>query len=462
MWLFALIWGSIGVALILSLYFNCRHVISGDKNIIIGVTIPYLELKNEKVLDIKKKYKKECYIMFSIMAVAFIPSYFFKLNSNQLIYLMSWFILTIYMMKKIFIKYHKILMDLKRSNGWMLPSKREITIDTELSRVKDKIPVSILWFAPAFIISIIPIVMTIVKVNEYGSLFVVSSSSALIGNIIFLIIYKMYSRERSEVISEDSKANIAYNMVFKRMWTAGTIIAATIQSIGMIMTYLFLMNNTNSVVFIIGAFFIPMFAILFGLNYINNKIREEQGKIINSCENIIYTDNDEYWSTGIYNNPNDRSVTVEDRTGTGVTYNVGTKKGKIIYYGSLIFAAILVIAVVGNIVIIDHSTFKMNIENNIVKIKSPQYGMEFNVEDIEDVKISDEKLGGTRTNGVGASTYNLGYFNINGYGKSKLYIYFENPQYIRIKLKDNGYVFFNSKSIEETLNYYNELIRFIE
>ena len=61
------------------------------------------------------------------------------------------------------------------------------------------------------------------------------------------------------------------------------------------------------------------------LFYINNKIKEEQGKILNTCTNPIYTDNDEFWSKGVYNNPNDRSVTVEDRAGYGITYNLGTK-----------------------------------------------------------------------------------------------------------------------------------------
>ena len=69
---------------------------------------------------------------------------------------------------------------------------------------------------------------------------------------------------------------------------------------------------------------------------------------------------------------------------------------------------------------------------------------------------------GIRTNGVGASTYNLGNFSINGYGKCKLYVYFENQEYICIKLKDNSYIFFNSKSVEETNKYYNELLQEIK
>ena len=59
MGVFNIIWGSIPVVVLLSMYFNCRYMIKGDKNILIGVTIPFLELKNEKVLDIVKEFKKE-------------------------------------------------------------------------------------------------------------------------------------------------------------------------------------------------------------------------------------------------------------------------------------------------------------------------------------------------------------------------------------------------------------------
>ena len=51
-------------------------MIKGDKNILIGVTIPFLELKNEKVLDIVKEFKKENIKGFIIAAILFIPSFF--------------------------------------------------------------------------------------------------------------------------------------------------------------------------------------------------------------------------------------------------------------------------------------------------------------------------------------------------------------------------------------------------
>ena len=52
MGVFNIIWGSVALVVILSMYFNCRYIVKGNKNIIIGVTIPFLELKNKEVLDL--------------------------------------------------------------------------------------------------------------------------------------------------------------------------------------------------------------------------------------------------------------------------------------------------------------------------------------------------------------------------------------------------------------------------
>lgn len=462
MWIFNVIWGSVAVVVILSVYFNCKYIIKGNKNIIIGVTLPFLELKNEKVLNIIKDFKRENNIGYIIAAIAFIPSFFFKFNSNQILYFFLWLIGVEVFTKRLFVKYNKKLMDLKRENQWLLPSKRLVTIDTEVTRLKDKMPISILWFIPSFMISLIPIVLVFSNVKEYGISLGIASANALMGNIIFFIMYKIYSKGKTEVISEDSNSNIAYNTIFKRTWTLGTVIAATTQSIGMLFMFLLLLNNNNSIILFVLSIVIPATVIFIGIFYINNKIREEQGRILNTCKNPIYTDNDEFWSKGVYNNPNDRAVTVEDRTGYGITYNLGTKKGRRIYYGSLIFAGILVIGLTVSMIRFDHTKFTLNIDNNIVKIKAPTYGTEFDIDDIEEVTMIDNLPSGIRTNGVGASTYNLGNFSINGYGKCKLYVYFENPNCISIKLKDNSYIFFNDKSNDETLKYYSELEKALE
>lgn len=61
-------------------------------------------------------------------------------------------------------------------------------------------------------------------------------------------------------------------------------------------------------------------------------------------QEILYTDDDEYWMNGTtYNNPNDRSIMVPKRIGIGTTINIGTKTGKYIYYGLFVFVAEVII-----------------------------------------------------------------------------------------------------------------------
>ena len=84
---------------------------------------------------------------------------------------------------------------------------------------------------------------------------------------------------------------------------------------------------------------------LYPYDRINERIRKEQNELLTKTESIIYSDNDEYWSTGFYINPNDRAVMVPDRAGYGMTFNIGNKKGKRIFFGILFFALIVIMYV---------------------------------------------------------------------------------------------------------------------
>ena len=102
----------------------------------------------------------------------------------------------------------------------------------------------------------------------------------------------------------------------------------------------------------------------------------------------------------------------------------------------------------------------MKIIDNSVKINAPLYGIEFNVEDIEKVEIVDKIKVKLRINGIGMDEYSVGNFNVEGYGKCKLYIYNDVKPYILIKSNDE-IIFINGENEEETLRYYNEFIAVI-
>lgn len=214
--------------------------------------------------------------------------------------------------------------------------------------------------------------------------------------------------------------------------------------------------------------FIWIIGLLYGTNKIlgkySNKIKEIKvennwfmgNKILLASDKTIYTDNDEYWKNGIYNNPNDPRTMIEKRIGYGLTYNMATKKGKRIVYGSYIIGLAIPILLLFQFFIFDFSKYNLTINNNEVKISAPIYGTTFSVEDIEEVKIIDKMEKGIRTNGVGTERYSLGHYSVNSYGNSLLYIYWDSKPYIEIKLKDK-YIFINGTSAEETEEYYNNI-----
>lgn len=456
--IFDLILGSAILVALIAFYFENNTATKAKNGVLLGVTLPYSEIKNKNVLQIVEEYKKGNKIFALIGIIVFFPIVLIKYLSLKMIYLFIWIFFMELLSYKLFDKYNKRLKILKIENKWFISQTRLLTIDTEVTRLKDKMPVSALWFIPSIIISLIPIAIVVINKNfSFGLL--ISASTGFIGTVIFIIVYRVYCKKPTEIYSEDSKVNIAYNLIYKRMWTMGTVVAATVQSIGMLFIFLPMTLNSNSTILLILSAIVPATIIFVGIYYINNKVTEEQNRLINTSNNPIYVDNDEYWFRDIYNNPNDRRYIVEPRVGYKMTYNLGTKKGRRIFYGMYIFVAILLVGISIMTLRLDFSKMKIVINNEVVKIETPSYGFDFNIDQIEEVKMVDSIKVNIRTNGAATDKYSIGYFDVEGYGNCRLYIYDKKNPYIMVKVKDEGYIFIAGTSKEETERYYEEFIK---
>lgn len=176
----------------------------------------------------------------------------------------------------------------------------------------------------------------------------------------------------------------------------------------------------------------------------------------------IYVDEDEYWINGYYDNPLDKRKSVQKRFGFGTTANMAYKKNRLISYGAIVFMIVLVGGIAALFVRMDFTTFRMTISDRVISIDAPVYDYQFKTEDIIDVSITEVlSEQGWRTNGAATSTYYLGNFNFDEYGSSKVFLYFKHPPYIVIRLKDKT-VLFNTKSEEDTTEYYRQLVYLIE
>jgi hypothetical protein len=130
-------------------------------------------------------------------------------------------------------------------------------------------------------------------------------------------------------------------------------------------------------------------------------------------------------------------------------------------YGTLIAVGIILLAVVLMFLLPLFNPFKLSIGTDNVTIQSPIYATGFPISGIREVKLIDTLPGGTRTNGISTGQYNLGNFTLNGYGKSKMYVYDADSPFLVISL-DNLTVFYNSKNPEQTQLIYSQLLQYLK
>lgn len=443
----------------IALYANNHTAVKPNKNMLLGVTLPYNSLRDNSVNSIVSEYKRMYTILILISIPLAVPILFVgSYPSISIIYLYSWIGALLYSNHKVYMKYTQKLLDLKRENNWFSGKKHIINVDTEVSRIKDKMPVSKLWFIPSFIVSIVPFAVVLLKKDEFGTVKLISSLLPIALVLLFVYLYKLTVSQKTTVYSEKTEINKACNFLHKRIWSICWVVVAFIESVAAtILNHAVFSEKPDTLVPMLATT-IPAAAILVCIIFTHKKIQDEQNRLLEADENPVYTDDDEYWQKGYYYNPNDCRTMVEKRIGYGYTINMATTKGKLLACGIVVTVAVLVLGLSLLFLKLDFSDFKLSVDGNKAVIDAAMYGYRFDIDKIEEVKKIDSIPGGRKTNGAETRKYSLGNYNLNGYGESKLYIYKDNPPYIMIKLKDI-YLFINGKTQEQTEQYYEMLLK---
>ena len=447
-----------GLIVLFTMYFINSSATKPNNNVVIGVTLPYMQLKNEKVLEIINRFKKENKYLMLASALLSIPMIFIKkYDSFIIIYFLIWTFSLIGLSDLLIKKYIRIMMELKRSNDWYVGEKNVIRIDTKVTNLKESMPVSVLWFIPSILISIISVVRAFLKRESIGDITVYIALIGLLAILIFIFLYNKYSNMRNNVYSNNSVVNILCNSIYKKKWSLCWIGVSTCNSITFALIIEGIIRGTSlGIVLCIIGIWITVFSVIM-IIYTEADIKESINKVVYASEERLFTDTDEYWEKGYYCNPHDNRIMVEKRIGTGMCFNLGNKKGRILNYVGNIFVVILVVGICLYLLRFDISGFKMNINNNVIKIEAPSYEIEFNINDVEGVELINEMPKATiKTNGIGGSHYSIGYFKLEGYGNTPIYIYRNSSPYLKIKLKDT-YVFINGEKPDITKEYYGEI-----
>ena len=219
---------------------------------------------------------------------------------------------------------HRKMYRLKIRRGWVKESSRRIVrIDTSVSAASDRLAVDWKWHLPVIILTAATVFFVLGMDQRYRMdpaelevVWIMYGSGVGIC-VLFMALHIGIMSQANRVYSENSDINLSVNRLTKRAWTSGLVYASW----------------TNGA----AALLIP----------IASSVRKRKA-VLESDQEAYYTDDDEYWKNGWYNNPDDRHILVQDRFNSmNYSFNWGRpgvkKAGVILYAATIIFVPAILI-----------------------------------------------------------------------------------------------------------------------
>ena len=364
------------INLMLILLFLLTYFLNKVSNngIFFGIRFPLEYLKEEKLINIEKSYKKVVMIFFIVLfVITNLIIFNFNIYDNYRlnVFIGVFIIVVMIAVNAIYIPYYIKVKELKKENGWTYEKRNFVITDTTLRKPKkdDKLrPINNNWFLFLLIVPIVIIMITIYRYNfspetinfmgisniEFGKLsikevFVLFQFpiAQLFTITLMYIINKIIVNSRVDLNSGEIEKSIIRKKKFRRLGSILmlftsieiTIMFSTLQ-IAMLYSFnITMINNIFSIIIAITMFLFMIEFIKIGQG--GRNINEETEK------DELYKDDDDKWILGgLYFNKNDPAWMVEKRRGIGWTINFANPKGWLFIGGLIVF--IIISIIIGN------------------------------------------------------------------------------------------------------------------
>ncbi|URN95453.1 MAG: DUF5808 domain-containing protein [Candidatus Pristimantibacillus lignocellulolyticus] len=426
-----------------------------------AITLPSHAMEHEEIQSIRARFNKQFKKASLWMAVCYIPFVLLHyLMSYQFIYFFVWITVFFFVMVIPFRRAFRDTLALKREHDWFVGMKRVIQSDLRVAHLKNQQSASLWLFTIPFAMAIGTMLWAIAEDIEFiGVAFV-----GLIITSLFLIISLLMRGSKGKVYSENSEVNVALNQARRRSISYLWLSMAIVENIHVIFIYLWLLNDNEDMTGVWLIILLLFTVVPIGLIYYTYRnIGALEQEVLAQDGKVIYTDDDEYWANGFtYHNPNDRSILVPKRIGIGETINTGTVVGKFSMWGTVGLTAVLIVGVSFMLIRSELTSPVLTVTaDHKIEIDYPMYSFDFNLTDIEEITLVNEVPSGMKSNGEATSDYARGHFKLKEIGKTRLYIFKNNPPYIRIKL-DDVYIFYNEKDPLLTKELFDQLKSYSE
>jgi len=440
----------------LTIYFTYKSQATYKKGMLFAVTLPEQAIEHEGIREVQSRFNRQFNRANLLVLLLFVPiAVLHAWPAYQTIYALLWFCSFFFVSVQPFRRAFRDTMALKREHEWFVGAKREIRSDLRVARLKNQRSAAPGWFAIPLAIS----VGLTLWIAQKDAAFLGVGIAGLILTVLFFVVSMGMRRTKTRVYSMDSEVNLSLNQARRRAWSYLWLFVSILENIHLILIY-HLNANSGTEIQEVGTALLLLFAALpFGaIVYVHRKINALEQEVLSTDGKVVYSDDDEYWANGFtYHNPNDKSLLVPKRVGIGETINTGTFAGKLIVWGLAGVTAAIIVGTSFMLIRSELTSPTLTIaSDSTVSIDYPMYSYDFNLTEVREVMLVDEVPKGTKTNGESTGSYARGHFRLKELGKTRLYVYKNNPPYIRIKL-DNGYIFYNDEDPLRTRELYDQL-----
>ncbi|MCL1787055.1 MAG: hypothetical protein FWG38_03640 [Defluviitaleaceae bacterium] len=148
---------------------------------------------------------------------------------------------------------------------------------------------------------------------------------------------------------------------------------------------------------------------------------------------------------------------VKKKIGVGYTINTKARGGMAIVIALVIVVAAFLFVTLSGIT----NSVSLEINGNEARVSTSGFlgrSYTFGVQDIESVTLLDRLPQTGRRSGMSNGAVLSGQFDMDGYGRSRVYVNRGVSPYIMVELA-NGRVFLNGRTPEDTMRYYAQLAR---